>query len=69
MPELPFEAPAPNYGNHPDSRKQADTRGADPASMPKAIFNEDDEITLRQLARIGRSAVPLRRRHTRGRRP
>lgn len=30
--------------------------------MPKAIFNEDDDTTLGDLARIGRQTPPMRRR-------
>ena len=29
--------------------------------MPKAIFTEDDDTTLADLARIGRKASPIRR--------
>ncbi|UVC11031.1 hypothetical protein IHQ71_10860 [Rhizobium sp. TH2] len=30
--------------------------------MPRAIFNEDDDTTLGDLARIGRETPPMRRR-------
>jgi hypothetical protein len=30
--------------------------------MPKAVFTEDDDTTLADLARIGRQTLPMRRR-------
>lgn len=65
MPDLPIRGSAgprrttkkaPDLGDPPIARLGSSV------GMPEAIFNEDDDVTLADLARIGRPAVPQRRR-------
>ena len=47
---------APDLGDPPIARLGTQ------AGMPKAIFNEDDDISLRHLARIGQPTAAIPRR-------